>query len=270
MKRWFCLVLCALLVFACRPPMAAEEAGRLRDGWPPVHAEEENRLVNCEYTIFGGMENESFEMTLTAGESADVLSVRQRQWSWLPIQVEKVYEASCRALQDLDKLIAAYHPEAWAELPYSEFQALDAPTHSITVRYADGTEYSVSDSKEIGGPLFYEVRCFLESYSITAETAQLSFHTYGSGPDYALILDAPEKVDWYSTQTLDAPPAPGQPLPPGSGYTITYVFRGLIPGEVTATVQVAHPAAGYDDWDEVYTLRVDNDYHVTVIPQEGD
>ncbi len=271
MKRWFCLTLCALLVFACRPPVAAEEAGRPWDGWPLVHAEEENRLVKCEYTIFGGMENESLEMTLTPGQAADELWVREVRGN--VVCVDQTYQASDRALSDLEKLIAAYQPETWAELPYAEFQALDAPTRLIRVQYADGTEYSISNSKQSppgSGPLFYEVRCFLESYSVTAETARLSFHTYGGGPDYTLTLDAPEKVDWYATETLDEPPAPGQPLPPGSGYTITYVFRGRIPGDVTATVRVHHPVVGFDDWYEVYTLRVDNDYNVTVIPQEGD
>ncbi len=249
-----------LLLTACLPLAGAEEDGT------------ENRLVLCEYEIFGGMENESFEMTLTAGDEADVLLVRERQWSWLPIKVEKVYEASRWALRDLETLLAAYHPQAWAGLPYSELQALDAPTHAITVRYSDGTEYYISDSKEIGGPLFWEVRCFLDSYSVTAETATLTFSSFdGGGPDFSLTLDAPEKVDWYRQNQYDSPQ---EPQPPGSGYTVSYVFRGRIPGDAIATVCVNSPLSanheGDHSWDLVYILRIDNDYNVAVILQEKD
>ena len=260
MKRWLGFVFALTLALGCLGAAGAEA---------PVR-----KLIECEYAIFGGMENASFSMTLKRGQDADVLTIVERDRGfWTFLTGARRYQASPWALSDLDALLARYAPETWRDLPDSELIALDAPTEEIRLTYDDGAYFSITDAKELpdgNNALFSEVYQFLESYSARdAQTVTLSFSSFsGGGPEYALTLDAPEKVDWYRQERMDGPEAPG------AGFEVVYAFRGRIPGIVHATVTTTMPlasaAGGSASHDTVYTLSIDKHFNVSILPREGE
>ena len=255
MKRWGCLILCALLLAAGRSPARAEE-GR--------------RLIRCEYAIYGGMENEDFEMALEEGGEgkADVLRIKDGQKVLGLFRMDRRLEASRWAMEDLQALLERYAPDTWDTLPDAELQALDAPTRLIQAYYSDGEVFVIADSQALpegSGPLFWEVYRFLDSYAADAPAFTLSFSSFGGGgPEYALSLDAPEKVDWYRQERYDDPQSP---QPPGSGNQVDYVFRGRIPGVVHAAVRVSSPLSLPEDADAdmEFTLQIGEDYGITLL-----
>jgi|GEM_PF-2694133 len=231
-----------------------------------ARAEEHGGLVRCEYSEGGGMENHSLFMALVPGREADVLAVEEQ---WGGRKKTARYQTSPYALDDLGAYVAAYAPETWADLPLSELIALDAPTRSLRVIYADGSAFAITDSKELpedSGPLLWDVARFLESYTVKdAQTCEIRRPSSEDGPTLRLTLSAPEKVAWYSyEQEHEACDAAS----PGAGYDVVYVFRGRIPGEVTAVFQtsdpLAEPAAEEDVEGPGLTLVIDDNYNVTL------
>ena len=123
------------------------------------------RLIQCDYTISGGMEDAAFSMTLKRGQETDVLTVRRGRGFWAALLGTRRYEASPGALSDLEALLAPSHPEAWSALPWSDLIALDAPLRTIWAYYDDGSCYSISDNRELPEEspwLFQQVYAFLD------------------------------------------------------------------------------------------------------------
>ena len=67
-------------------------------------------------------------------------------------------------LDDLAELMASYNPAGWSSLPEREEYALDAPERRIELVYADGTEYTLCDDRETGGPIFADAESLLMGY----------------------------------------------------------------------------------------------------------
>ena len=217
-------------------------------------------LVLCEYSVFGGMENEnlSYTMTRAGGSGRNIkLIIDERGRT-------KEHILPWNALEDLAGFLAGYHPEKWGSLPDREFFALDAPDKRIELKYEDGTEYTVGSSKETGGPLFWETECFMQSYlAEDAQTFELSFESfYGGGPEYRAVLSAPEivRIEEYADSG-----ASSEIVPPGSGYTIRMVFHGRIPGQTELRIEGYGPMGQAGEVPEtIYILNVDNDFNVTL------
>ena len=133
MKRILVIMLmCAMLLFAAA--MAEQPT--------PM-------LVSCVYSIFGGMENEDFTYTIRLDDSPEMalLTLAKRDGF-------EAYTLPRKALDDLAELMAAYNPAGWSSLPEREEFALDAPVRSIELVYEDGSEYTLSNDRETGGPIF--------------------------------------------------------------------------------------------------------------------
>ena len=160
-KRVIPALLMALL-FAWSLSAAAEGPGTEAPPAPP-------RLIQCDYTISGGMEDAAFSMTLKRGQETDVLIVRRGRGFWAALLGTRRYEASPGALSDLEALLAPSHPEAWSALPWSDLIALDAPLRTIWAYYDDGSCYSISDDRELPEEspwLFQQVYAFLNSFTV--------------------------------------------------------------------------------------------------------
>ena len=179
MRRWIRFVSALLPAVCCLGVTCWYAEG--------ASAEHGNLLV-CEYSVLGGMENEHFIMTLTLGGGADILTVEEgRQWKydWRigdpetddrqvsdERQSVETYRTSWHAMSDLEEYISRYDPEGWAELPYAEVYALDAPTEYLRVAYADGSEFSINSDKEQpegSGSLMRDVYRYLKSYMAKGE-----------------------------------------------------------------------------------------------------
>lgn len=250
MKRFIraAAALCALLLSAFA--LAAEPAAN---------------LISCEYSVFGGMENES--VTYTAKQGGN-------RWEATVSAAEHGTVKECPlpwgALDDLADFMAKYDPATWPSLPEREEFALDAPTRMITLTFEDGTVYSVDSDKETGGPVFWETESFLRSYlAADAAVFELAFSSFdGGGPEYRPILTAPEKV-WVSRSRKSA--ASEDPPPPGSGYTETMTFHGRIPGRTELRIEASGPLMPVSPGGEpatVYVLEVDNGFNVRLIEEK--
>ncbi len=218
-------------------------------------------LISCEYGIFGGIENDDTSYALTQGGAGKeaVLTVEEGG-------KRKTYGLPGSALDDLADFVAGYHPEKWEKLPDADYFALDAPSRQITLTYEDGKTYTVRSSQVIGGPLFRELEHFLRSYlAKNARSFELSFSSFGGGPEFKAILTAPEKIRVETSVQYDV--SSGQ-IPPGSEYGVTMVFHGRIPGQTELTIGVYGPLAPTEGaLPTVYVLEVDEDYNVTPVAQ---
>ena len=192
----------------------------------------EASLIACEYSVTGGMGNESTLLTLRrekdGGNRLQIASKWMGRWN-LPVDAG--------ALNDLAGAMAKLHPENWASLPPSEFIALDAPAERLTITFDDGTEYVLYDDREGAGEAMWMAEKFLWSYTAEdAETFSLEPPAAGTGP----VLSAPEVL------RVEAGPAG------------TLTFHGRVPG----VCEVSFPADGEDPAGTTWVLEVDNDYNV--------
>ena len=91
------------------------------------------------------------------------------------------------------------------------------------------------------------------------EPAVLSFDSFdGGGPEYRVVL-ASDLVACRREKTYSKP---NHEELDGAGFTITYTFTGIKPGETFMTVEERSPIGG--NLDHVYEVKVDNDLNVTV------
>ena len=177
MKRILVIMLmCAMLLFAAA--MAEQPT--------PM-------LVSCVYSIFGGMENEDFTCTIRLDDSPEMalLTLAKRDGF-------EAYTLPRKALDDLAELMAAYNPAGWSSLPEREEFALDAPVRSIELVYEDGSEYTLSNDRETGGPIFADTESFLMgclSEGIDAESnadavaGTYRYESEGFGGDFTITLN---------------------------------------------------------------------------------
>ncbi len=119
-------------------------------------------LLACTYDVSGGMENQSLSMTLFREDASGsvVLRVEER---WGDEEKKAEYPVSPDAMDMLAGFMTPYEPWNWKDIPYSEIQALDAPLKRIALIFEDGTEYYISDDREISGFLFRETKSFMEA-----------------------------------------------------------------------------------------------------------
>ncbi len=90
-------------------------------------------------------------------------------------------------------------------------------------------------------------------------TARLTFDSFdGGGPEYSLILNS-DIVSWKRLRKYAK--ANHEELD-GAGYTITYTFTGLKPGETRMTIQQRSPIAG--NLDIFYSVKVDEKLNVEI------
>ena len=223
-------------------------------------------LISCEYSVFGGMENE--DITYTAKQDGTrwkaALTVAEQG-------IVKEYPLPWGALDDLSDYMADHDPASWSSLPEREEFALDAPTRRIILTYDDGTVYSVDNERETAGPILRETESFLRSYlAVGAETFELTFSSFdGGGPEYHPILTAPEKV-WVSLARESG--ASEDPAPPGSAFTEIMTFHGRIPGRTELRIDASGPLVPVPVLSGpamVYVLEVDNNYNVRLIEERA-
>ena len=177
MKRFLAaMLMCAMLLFAAA--MAEQPT--------PM-------LVSCVYSIFGGMENEDFTYTIRLDDSPEM--------ALLTLAKHDAFEAYTlprRTLEDLAELMAAYNPAGWSSLPEREEFALDAPVRSIELVYEDGSEYTLSNDREIGGPIFTDAESLLmgclgegtdEESNADAVAGTYRYESEGFGGDFTITLN---------------------------------------------------------------------------------
>lgn len=249
-----CLFVCAALLLCCACALA------------------EPQLIQCEFYEGGGMENTSIRLTLTRRDGmGDRLTVEEREGSRATVTE---WTASVGALDDLDAYLAAVCPPAvWGTLPDEEFFALDAPSRIVYLQYDDGSEYSLSATKQLPdgcGPIVWNVRRFLESYAAAgAKTFAWSYSSFGgSGMTVTPVLSDPEKAYWTSSTQYETQ---DEPIPPGSPYRETFVFHGRVPGRVEVTMAESGapvPVSGQDIRPMVLILEIDGEYNVTLVEPE--
>ncbi len=91
------------------------------------------------------------------------------------------------------------------------------------------------------------------------ERAALSFHSFdGGGPEYNIVLDSDIVSYEVKTEYADA----NHEELDGAGFTVTYTFTGIRPGEAFMTVEERSPIGGYAD--RKYAVKVDGDLNASV------
>lgn len=94
---------------------------------------------------------------------------------------------------------------------------------------------------------------------MNANESILTFNSFdGGGPEYSIVLDS----DIVSYRSSVSYAKPDHSEMTGAGYTITYTFTGIIPGETEMTVEERSPVD--IDKDHRYFVKVDNDLKVTI------
>lgn len=100
---------------------------------------------------------------------------------------------------------------------------------------------------------------------MTGAEATLTFDSFdGGGPEYSIVLDS--DIVSYERTTKYKKSDHGQL--DGAGYTVTYTFTGITPGETGMTVEERSPICG--DMDHRYSVKVDCDLTVTIEQLQGD
>lgn len=95
--------------------------------------------------------------------------------------------------------------------------------------------------------------------------AELSFSSFeGGGAEYWIEIEDLSIVIYEAEKVYDSD---NEPLPPGSGYTMTFTFKGLNPGTTTVTVHASSALMGNSS--AVYTAVVDEALHVTLNREES-
>ena len=89
--------------------------------------------------------------------------------------------------------------------------------------------------------------------------AVLSFDSFdGGGPEYSVVLDS----DIVSFEREKSYGKPNHAEIDGAGFTVTFTFTGLKPGEAVMTIEERSPIAGNEDL--LYSVKVDRDLNVSL------
>lgn len=89
--------------------------------------------------------------------------------------------------------------------------------------------------------------------------AMLSFDSFdGGGPEYSVVHDT-DIVSYTSSKEYSKP---NHEELDGAGYTVSFTFTGLKPGEATMTIEERSPIA--DNLDHIYAVKVDQDLNVSI------
>ena len=243
--------------------LALAGQGAAQEAVVQIEPAKKPQVIRIEYSIFGGMENESYLWSLARdGESAFLTLEENRDGESLVTS----YPVPESALSELEAYLDDYQPEGWGNLPEAGFIALDAPTHLITMDYDDGESYLVSDSSEIDGRMFRETRLFLESYLVRdCETFRLSFGSYEGGPRYRALLSDPSRV--WEDEIIEYDP-PSEEGGEASSYSLIMVFHGRVPGRTELTILRQEGEEEEETpLDISYSLEVDENFDVTCVEE---
>lgn len=91
--------------------------------------------------------------------------------------------------------------------------------------------------------------------------AVLSFDSFdGGGPEYSIVLDS----DIVSFEQTVIYSKPNHEELDGAGFTVSFAFTGLKPGEATMTIEERSPIT--DNLDHIYAVKVDQDLNVRIEP----
>ena len=109
-------------------------------------------LIAASYHCGGGMNGDTFNADIERTDDGPVLTVRESGMYCFPLIVRK-YTVPEEILTKLRAFSDEYNLPVWEKLPYSDEQALDAPTASVSVVFND---------RELGGGRY-------ESYRVSFE-----------------------------------------------------------------------------------------------------
>ena len=156
----------------------------------------------------------------------------------------------------LEAMIFHCDPEQWADLPAAASPDEKNAGKRLTVRCEDGAEFILTGEQENSAGILEKADLFMTSYTKDRRTFQISFASTGD-EDLMVIpmLSVPDCVTWKKEFRVK------------SGFReVAYIFDGRIPGEVEMYFGAAEeePNAGGNDHQVIYTLKVDEDYNVSV------
>ena len=232
-----------------------------------AETEKKSEVSAIFYSEFGGMVNSSLDMDLERKEqgSEPVLTIRSRMGDSTKTRRFKVSDED---MEVLARMIEAYDPENWENLPESELIALDAPISQVELVYADGRRAEVSDSKEISGALFYRTEQFLKSYDAKkAKAAELTFDSFEGGPWYRAVLSDPAMVRVESSRKYNRPAfLRGK----GEKFQEQLVFIGRIPGKTELVIDVEEGMKQHEGirTPVLFEVEVDSGYNVTLTEKD--
>lgn len=113
---------------------------------------------------------------------------------------------------------------------------------------------------EFGGILTWPGEVVTEAAPAAPQTASLRFDSFdGGGPEFSVEIADPELVSCVCSRSYVS--ADHEDVD-GAGYTVTFTFTGLRPGQTTATVQARSPIA--ENFDAVYAVTVDDRLNVAL------
>ncbi|MBR0538431.1 MAG: hypothetical protein IJK40_09780, partial [Clostridia bacterium] len=81
----------------------------------------------------------------------------------------------------------------------------------------------------------------------------------GGGPAFTVKIDDPSLVSYTVERTYDDE---NHEELDGAGYTETFVFRGLAPGETKVTISGRSPVG--ENFDDLYYARINKDLQVSL------
>jgi len=113
---------------------------------------------------------------------------------------------------------------------------------------------------EFGGILTWPGEVVTEETPAAPRTASLRFDSFdGGGPEFSVEIADPELVECAGSRSYASADHEEEN---GAGYTVTFTFTGVKPGQTTAVIRARSPIA--ENFDAVYAVTVDETLNVTL------
>ena len=222
-------------------------------------------LVNASWSSGGGMNGGHNSSEIRKEKNGDCWVVITKKPSHDAKQVETKIKVSAKDLRQLfDHMNKHFSYKKWKDFPQSQFQALDAPTYtvSMTVKGTDGKHnyyngFSTQDFPEVEGRAFRDIRCFVESYAaVNVKTYQFHCSDFDGSPQPAtIIIDDPGLVRVETNKKYRSTVGTNT----GSRFDITFTLYGRIPGKTKAHLTSLRP-----EGKVYYDVVVDDNFNLSV------
>lgn len=118
--------------------------GFLKGAHDSIYDFDNTDITYLYYSHGGSSLGDSYRIVL----SGKTIDVEKCIGNGSPI-IEKRYRASLEVYLAIEDIVSVNDMKTWVDLPQNEYQALDAPTTYLEIRFKDGTEIDLNSDMQL-------------------------------------------------------------------------------------------------------------------------